>query len=76
MIRIIAVLLLLVPGLVSAFGIKLIRDTLFDDVYPIFINIGIQFAVGFILFAGGIAFIGGFIVHRDRKRQQNKKKRR
>ncbi|SDQ51863.1 Protein of unknown function [Virgibacillus subterraneus] len=76
MIRIIAVLLLLIPGLVSAFGIKLIRDTLFDDIYPIFFNIGIQFVAGFILFLGGIAFIGGFIVHRDRKRQQNKKKRR
>ncbi len=76
MIRIIAVLLLIIPGLVSAFGIKLIRDTLFDDIHPIFFNIGIQFAAGFILFAGGIAFIGGFIVHRDRKRQQNKKKRR
>ncbi|WP_164668664.1 DUF2627 domain-containing protein [Virgibacillus doumboii] len=75
MIRIVAVLILLIPGLVSAYGIKLMRDTLFDEYNPIFHHLGIQFALGFILFLGGIAFIGGFIVHRDRKRQQNRKKK-
>lgn len=74
MIRIIAVLFLLIPGLISAFGIKLMRDTLFDDFHPLLIHVGIQFTIGFLLFLGGIAFIAGFIVHRDRKRQQDKKK--
>ncbi|ASK63250.1 hypothetical protein CFK37_14370 [Virgibacillus phasianinus] len=73
MIRIIAVLLLVIPGIISAFGIKLMRDSLFEDLYPIFLHIGIQFFVGFVFFLGGIAFIGGFIVHRDRKRQYNAK---
>lgn len=72
MVRIVAVLLLLIPGLLSAFGIKLMRDTLFDSFYPVFMHIGIQFIVGLLLFLSGIAFIGGFIVHRDRKRQSNK----
>ena len=73
MIRLIAVLLLLIPGIISAFGIKLMRDTLFDDFYPILLNNGIQFIVGLLLFIGGIAFLGGFIVHRDRKKQLERK---
>ena len=68
MIRIIAVLILLIPGIFSAFGIKLMRDALFSEVFPILFNAGIQFIVGFILFVAGVAFIGGFVVHRDRKK--------
>ncbi|MBU5466347.1 DUF2627 domain-containing protein [Virgibacillus sp. MSJ-26] len=67
MVRIIAVSLLLIPGVISAIGIKLMRDTLFDDFHPLFYHVGIQFGVGLILFIVGIAFITGFIVHRDRK---------
>ncbi|RYG74642.1 DUF2627 family protein [Lentibacillus lipolyticus] len=75
MFRIIAVLLLFIPGLVSAFGIKLMRDTLFNELYPVFFTQGIQFAAGLLLFLGGLAFIGGFIVYRDRKRSKKKKKK-
>ncbi|WP_174613757.1 DUF2627 domain-containing protein [Virgibacillus ihumii] len=74
MVRIIAALLLFIPGLISAYGIKLMRDTLFDEYNPIFLHIGIQFAAGLVLFIAGIAFIGGFIVHRDRKRQLHNKR--
>ncbi|HLR66404.1 DUF2627 domain-containing protein [Virgibacillus alimentarius] len=74
MIRIFAVLVLFIPGVISAFGIKLMRDSLFDEFYPIFVHVGIQFTVGLILFLIGLGFIGGFIVHRDRKRQLVKKK--
>ncbi|QKY69284.1 DUF2627 domain-containing protein [Lentibacillus sp. CBA3610] len=70
MIRIIAVLMLLIPGLISAYGIKLMRDSIFNEFYSIFFHIGIQFTVGFLLFIGGILFIGGFIVYRDRKKQK------
>lgn len=73
MLRLTAVLLLVIPGIISAYGIKLMRDTLFDELYPLFFHLGIQFFIGFLLFVGGIAFIGGFIVHRDRKRQYNAK---
>jgi len=68
MIRLIAVLMLFIPGFIAAFGIKLMRDALFAEFYPIFYNTGIQFILGFILFALGLAFIGGFIFHRDKKR--------
>lgn len=71
--RIIAVLILFIPGIIAAFGIKMMRDALFAQFYPILINTGIQFVIGFILFAAGTAFIGGFIVHRDRKKGLVKK---
>lgn len=74
MVRIIAALLLFIPGLISAYGIKLMRDTLFDEYNPIFLHIGIQFTIGLVFFIGGITFIGGFIVHRDRKRQPKNKR--
>lgn len=74
MMRFIAVLLLLLPGVLSAYGIKLMRDTLFDEFHPLFFNVGIQFIVGLILFILGLAFIGGFILHRDRKNNLIKKK--
>lgn len=73
MMRLIAVLLLFIPGLFAAYGIKLMRDTVFNEFHPLFINVGIQFVIGLILFIGGLAFIGGFIVHRDRKNNLVKK---
>ncbi|GAB4073508.1 DUF2627 domain-containing protein [Barrientosiimonas marina] len=74
MIRIIAVLMLLIPGIVSAYGIKLMRDALFSEFYPIFVHTDVQFVVGLLLFLGGVAFVGGFIVHRDRKKREQAKK--
>ncbi|MFC3039014.1 DUF2627 domain-containing protein [Virgibacillus xinjiangensis] len=73
MIRIFAIVVLLIPGVIAALGIKLMRDTLFDEVYSVFMHTMIQFAAGFLLFIAGIGFIAGFVVHRDRKRQQKKK---
>lgn len=69
MVRFIAVIVLFTPGVIGAFGIKLMRDALFAEVYPYLINEGIQFIVGLIMFIGGLAFIGGFIYHRDKKKQ-------
>lgn len=74
MARIIAFLILLIPGILAAIGIKLMRDTLFDEFNPIFIHTGIQFVIGLILTVAGLAFIGGFIVHRDRKKNLIQKK--
>lgn len=70
MARFIAVLLLFIPGIICAYGIKLMRDTIFAVHHPLLINETIQFIVGLIMFVFGIAFIGGFIIHRDRKRQR------
>lgn len=73
MMRIIALVILFIPGVIGAYGIKLMRDALFSDITPFLVNPSLQFIVGFILFAAGLAFIGGFIVHRDRKKQLGKK---
>jgi len=72
MIRIIAILMLIMPGVAAAIGIKLMRDTLFNDFYSIFFNGAIQFMFGLLLFIGGVAFLGGFIIYRDRKQQRKK----
>lgn len=65
--RIIAVIVLFIPGIIGAYGIKLMRDALFSDFYPIFFHISLQFIIGFIMFAAGLAFIGGFLYNRDKK---------
>ncbi|MFS0672762.1 DUF2627 family protein [Ornithinibacillus sp. 179-J 7C1 HS] len=72
MIRLVAVLVIFIPGIIAAIGIKLMRDTLFDEFHPIFIHAGIQFSIGLLLFIGGLAFLGGFIIYRDRKKQAEK----
>ena len=74
MIRNFAIIILLIPGIFAAIGIKLMRDTLFDDFYGIFFYSWIQFVVGLILFVGGVLFLGGFIVFRDRKNKRKEGK--
>lgn len=67
--RLLALIVIVTPGIIGAIGIKLMRDALFYEVYSFLFNAGIQFIVGLIMFIFGLAFIGGFIFHRDRKRQ-------
>src|SRR5699024_12545989 len=71
--RIIAALLLFIPGIIGAAGIKLMRDALSAEFYSIFIHEGIKFVVGLIMFVAGLSFIGGFIYHRDKKHQLTRK---
>lgn len=72
--RLVAILLLVVPGVVAAYGFLMMKDSLFDY----FADLGnvdlptphfawLKFAFGFILFLIGVAFIGGWIFFRDRK---------
>ncbi|WP_318036078.1 DUF2627 family protein [Halobacillus salinarum] len=48
------------------------RDALFGIFHPIFLHIVIQGFAGFLLLIGGIGFIGGYILHRDKKRNLTK----
>ncbi|MDC3415469.1 DUF2627 domain-containing protein [Aquibacillus salsiterrae] len=66
--RIVALILLVIPGIIATWGVKLIRDAVFNDIYPYFFHWAIQSLIGILLFISGLAFIGGFILHRDRKR--------
>ncbi|MBB6692938.1 DUF2627 domain-containing protein [Cohnella xylanilytica] len=72
--RLIAILLLVIPGLLAAYGFLLMKDALFDY----FAQLGnvelptpkfawLDFALGFVLFLVGVGFIGGWIFFRDRK---------
>jgi hypothetical protein len=73
--RLIAILLLVIPGLGAAYGFLLMKDALFDY----FAQMGgvdaaapnfswTSFIIGAILFLIGISFIGGWTFFRDRKR--------
>lgn len=70
--RMIALLLLVIPGVISGYGIKLMRDMVFGITNLFFTPslLWLQFVVGLILFLIGVSFIGGFIFHRDRKRNK------
>lgn len=67
MIRFIALMILVIPGVIAGYGIKLMRDTIFQILHSPFPSYWLQFLIGLVLCISGIAFIGGFILHRDRK---------
>jgi hypothetical protein len=72
--RILAIILMCLPGVVSVYGWTLMRDILFDTAAGTpFATI--QFVIGLLLFIAGIAIIGGFIFYRDKKNNRIKKKR-
>ncbi|QTD41738.1 DUF2627 domain-containing protein [Sporosarcina sp. Te-1] len=68
MARLAAFIVLLVPGLMAAFGIKLMRDSLFGVLFSPFPFIWLQFLIGFLLFAAGLGFFAGFLLRRDRRK--------
>jgi hypothetical protein len=68
--RIIALSILLIPGFLAGFGIKLMRDMTFGILQAPIPNLWLQFLIGLFFFIGGLGFVAGFIFHRDRK--QNK----
>jgi len=68
--RIIAFALLLIPGLLTALGIKWMRDMIFGRLSPMLPALWVQFLLGLLLFIGGLSFIAGFVFYRDRKRNK------
>lgn len=73
--RILAFLILLIPGIIATFGIKLMRDTIFQILHPPLPVLWLQFFIGFLLFLFGSGFIGGYIFYRDKKRDRVKNRR-
>jgi hypothetical protein len=65
--RFIALMILVIPGVIAGYGIKLMRDTIFQIINSPFPNLSLQFFAGLVLFFAGLSFIGGFIFYRDRK---------
>jgi hypothetical protein len=72
--RFIALIIVLIPGILAVIGIKLMRDMLFGIIQAPFPNLLFQFIVGFLFFVCGLAFVAGFIFHRDRKRSKVQKR--
>ncbi|MDR4435640.1 DUF2627 domain-containing protein [Bacillus tequilensis] len=68
--RLLALLILVLPGAISALGIKLMRDSLFGHTIKPFAALWLQALSGFIFFAFGLYVLAGFILYRDRKRNQ------
>lgn len=72
--RLIAILILVIPGVGAAYGFLLMKDALFLY-FADMGNVELQnpdfawgkFILGFILFIAGVSFIGGWIFFRDRK---------
>lgn len=74
MARFLAFLVLLVPGIMAAAGIKFMRDTLFADLLAPFPALWLQFITGALLLTVSLWFFAGFLLHRDRKRGKVQKR--
>ncbi|MGD7007832.1 DUF2627 domain-containing protein [Metabacillus sp. 84] len=72
--RIIALIIVLIPGIMAAYGIKLIRDLFFGILQPPIPSLLIQFLIGLTLFIAGLGFTAGFIFYRDRKHNKVQKR--
>ena len=72
--RFMAFIILFIPGVCAAWGIKLMRDMIFGILHFPFPSLLLQFTAGFTMMAGGIGFIAGFVLHRDRKRRKVQKR--
>jgi hypothetical protein len=68
--RVIALIILLIPGFIAALGIKLMRDMVFSILHPPLPALWVQFLVGLAAFVLGVGFIAGFILHKDRKKNK------
>jgi hypothetical protein len=68
--RLIALFILLIPGFIAAYGIKLMRDMTFGKLLSPIPSLWLQFLLGFLFFIGGLSFLAGFIFYRDRKRNK------
>ena len=68
--RLLAVLVIVIPGIMAGYGWNMIRDAIFDNFstagapFPILKLIG-----GLILFLLGTFFIAGFFLYRDKKKK-------
>jgi hypothetical protein len=66
--RFLAVMVLVLPGLAGTYGWILMKDVWFASLDPNILFAWPLFLFGLFLFVFGIAFLGGWILFRDRKR--------
>jgi len=69
--RLVALLILVIPGFLSVWGWKIMRDAfVLSAIDPQTGFSWITFLIGLLLFIFGLAFVGGFIFYRDQKRKR------
>lgn len=68
--RILALFVLLLPGMIAAIGVKLMRDMVFGILQKPIPFLWLQFLIGLVFFILGVWFIAGFILYRDRKKNK------
>ena len=65
--RFIAFIILAIPAIMAATGIKLMRDTFFAKLADPIPYLWLHFTIGIILFLIGFGFFAGYLLNRDRK---------
>ncbi|MFS3913968.1 DUF2627 domain-containing protein [Bacillus australimaris] len=68
--RILALVIILIPGALAALGIKLLRDTVFGIIIAPFPFLWLQGFAGLLFLGVGLYVVAGFILYRDRKRNK------
>lgn len=69
--KIVALLIMVIPAAIAGFGIKLMRDGFYQYFNPALSEFAwLKLLGGFVLFVLPVIFIGGFILHHDRKRNR------
>ncbi|RXT13809.1 DUF2627 family protein [Ammoniphilus sp. CFH 90114] len=69
--RLLAVFVIVIPGLLAGYGWNIMRDVIFFSFTPEGGSLPVlKFIGGLALFLLGVAFIAGFFVHRDKKKKK------
>ena len=66
--RFLAFMILAIPAIMAAIGIKLMRDTFFAKLFEPIPYLWMQFVLGLLLFLLGFGFFAGYLLNRDRKK--------
>lgn len=72
--KMIALLVLVIPIYFAGLGIKWMRDAVFGILVPELHFIWLQFVIGFILMVLGVSFVGGYILHIEKKSKRAQEK--
>lgn len=72
--KILALLILVIPGILAAIGVKYMRDSMFGIVNDPFTLTVVQFIIGLLMTVFGVWFIGGYLLNRERKNKRAQEK--
>ena len=67
-------MVLVIPIYLAGLGIKWMRDALFGILVPELHYIWLQFIIVFVLMVLGVSFVGGYILHIEKKSKRAQQK--